>query len=94
MLIGCFLINWYLDARIGLDVRFFWHEVGSLLPTFLILTVAFGLAYWFLPIAHANWTTFIVGGALYLAMFFGVFWRFCLNDYEKGLVKGLLRRAH
>lgn len=93
MLVGCALINWYLDARVGLDVRLFWRELGGLMPSFLFLTVLFGFAYWSLPLLHANWTTFIAGGGLYVVLYLLVFWRFALNDYEKGLIRGMLRKA-
>lgn len=93
MLVGCALINWYLDARVGLDVRLFWRELGGLIPSFLFLTVLFGFAYWGLPLLHANWMTFIAGGGLYVVLYLLVFWRFALNDYEKGLIRGMLRKA-
>lgn len=88
------IINCYLARRVHINVKKFWREVGRLIPPFLASVCLCAGVYWMLPVSHGNWFTLIAIGMSYEAVFFAFQWRFGLNDYEKGLIRGGLNKLH
>lgn len=88
------IINWYLARRVHIDVKGFWHEVGHLIPPFIMSVCLYGGVNWLLPVPHDNWFNLIATGLIYEVVFLAFQWHFGLNDYEKGLFRGGLNRLH
>ena len=94
MFIGNGLImNWYYGKKVGLDILGFWRQMGKIILPVALLIAAFACAYWTLPTPHESWFSIIVAVAAYAGALAMVLWRFSMNDYEKGLVKRLLRKG-
>lgn len=80
---GLFM-NWYYQARIGLDMEFFWKRN---LPVALAsaCVIALGMAVGrFVPVG--SWLGFCVWGLVYSAVFVGAMWAFVLDGDEKAAV--------
>ncbi|MVB10737.1 Polysaccharide biosynthesis protein [Caprobacter fermentans] len=79
-----FMMNWYYQSRVGLDILFFWKQILKTFPA-LILPAAFGFCVTrFFPVDSA--ARFSGVGLLYSVLFFFSVWEFGLNAYEKGLI--------
>lgn len=87
------LMNWYYKAKAGLNIAGFWKSMGGVFVPELILSVLFGAVYWLLPIPHESWPVFIVCGFLYAVLYVVVLRVAVMNDYEKGLFEGALRKV-
>ena len=94
MFIGNVLImNWYYKTKAGMDIAGFWKSMaGIFLPEFT-LTILFAAAYWLLPIPHGSWPGFIACGLLFVVLYVFVLRVVAMNDYEKGLFDGMLRKV-
>ena len=86
------IVNWYLACRICVDVRGFWREVGQLIPPFAVAAGLCAVAYWLLPVPHQSWAFLVATVTAYELVLLLLEWRFGLNDYEKGLLRGVLER--
>lgn len=85
-----FVMNWYYHSRTGLDMIRFWKEVGIvyLIPVGLCMVSLF-LSN-FVDMNHL-WVMF-VGILVYTTIYCLLCWKFTMNEYEKGLFRGLLLR--
>lgn len=84
---GLFM-NWYYQARIGLDMLYFWRRN---LPVFLAgacVTVACVAVSELFPVA--SWFTFLAWGAVYSVVFAAALWAFVLTAEEKQAVSSRL----
>ena len=94
MFIGNGLVmNWYYGKKVGLDILGFWQQMGKIILPVALLIAAFACAYWALPTPHESWFSVIAAVTAYTGALAMVLWRFSMNDYEKGLVKRLLRKG-
>lgn len=84
---GLFM-NWYYQNRIGLDMVFFWkRNFPVVLVSAGVLAVCRGLTELF-PVT--SWLLFLVGGAVYTALFAIAMWLFVLDFDEKAGVTARL----
>lgn len=78
-------MNWYYHVKVGLDMNYFWKEIGKFLPAFLAPT-AYGIlinnTMDLYRISHL-----FVFGVIYVVVFIVSMWFLGLNDYEKTLIK-------
>lgn len=79
------VMNWYYYYRVGLNMKYFWHQIVKLGPALLLPMVA-GLLFRSL-VNLFDLVTFIVSGLIYVAFYFISVWFFGLNEYEKELFK-------
>ena len=94
MLIGNgFIMNWYYQKKVGLDIRRFWTEIGRLALVALPVIALFALLYWNLPIGRGTWPGLILSAFFFLVSLLVALWRFGLNEYEKGLFSSLVYKA-
>ena len=93
MLVGSGIImNWYYWKRTGIDIPAFWSSVCRFaVAPFLLFAVVFAASATVLPTID-SWAALILAVALYVVAYLAVCWLFSFNDYEKGLVKTILRR--
>ena len=83
---GVFM-NWYYQARIGLDMGFFWRRnLPVVIASACVTAIGMGVGH-FVPVG--NWLGFCAWGLAYSAVFAGAMWVFVLDNGEKA---GVLRR--
>ena len=85
------LMNWYYHKRIGLDIPLFWREIAKMLPALIIPTGAAVAIALFAPV-H-SYLTVALWGAILVLVFIPNMWLFGMNEYEKDLVRGAIRRV-
>ena len=91
MIIGNGLVmNWYYQKRIGLDMAYFWKNIVSMLPAMLVPAVL-GIVVVSLH-AFSGYMGVLLFAAPYSALFCASLYRFAMNESERGMVKGLVRR--
>ncbi len=95
MVVGNGLImNWYYKRKIGLDITSFWKEIGKLLIPFMAATGVFAIIWNCFFAMYDGWCSFILSGCVYAIIYASVQWCFGMNQYEKGLIKGLFQALH
>ena len=80
---GLFM-NWYYQARIRLDMGFFWKRNLPVVVTSAVVTLLGLIAFRVLPIG--SWFGFCAGGLVYSVVFAGAMWAFVLDGDEKAAV--------
>lgn len=91
MLIGNgFIMNWYYQKMVGLDIRRFWAEIVRLALVSLPVIALFALLYWNLPLGRGTWPALILSAFIFLLALLIALWRFGLNEYEKELFSSLV----
>ena len=80
---GLFM-NWYYQARIGLDMGFFWRRNLPVVVASACVTAVGLFVSKFLPVA--SWPGFIAGGLVYSVVFAAAMWLFVLDDGEKSAI--------
>lgn len=85
-----FIMNWYYHTHIGIDIVKFWKNMAKILiwPAMLcgcVLSLGKVINFY-------NLYNLITGISLFAAMYFAISWRVVMNEYEKGLVRGLFFR--
>lgn len=83
-------MNWYYHYKIGLDMVGFWEEIVKLIPATAIVCLFGGVYAYFVPIG--SWMMLLVSAVVFAVVYGAVMWLLGLNDYEKQLVKKMLRK--
>ena len=86
---GVFM-NWYYHKKIGLDMIAFWREMIRFVPASL-LAALFGWGYSAL-VRVQGWTMLLISAAVYTVVYALVMWLLGMNEYEKQLVRKILRK--
>ncbi|MBP2657620.1 MAG: Polysaccharide biosynthesis protein [Firmicutes bacterium] len=78
------IMNWYNHKKVGLNMKFFWRQILSMIPS-LIPPIASGiLMLIFLDLNHI--ITFFICGTIYVIIFGVSMWFLGMNKYEKDLL--------
>lgn len=89
------IMNWYYHFRVGLDIKKFWGQIISFVPSLLPPIVVGLLIMTYVDLYRFH--TFILSGILYVAVFMISVWFLGMNQYERDLIgkpiARLLRRA-
>ncbi len=80
---GLFM-NWYYQARIGLDMGFFWKKNLPVVIASAAVTAVGLLVSKFFPVT--SWLGFIAGGLAYSVLFVAAMWLFVFDDGEKSVI--------
>lgn len=86
-----FVLNWYYQTRIGLDMRNWWLSVLREITPMVLLCIA-GYFAW-KPFSGCDWAGLIVGILIWAVAFTLVSFFLCANDYEKRLVRSTVRKV-
>jgi O-antigen/teichoic acid export membrane protein len=86
-----FILNWYYQNRVGLDMRTWWLSVLREIVPMILLCVA-GYFAW-KPFSGCGWAGLVAGILAWAVAFILVSYLLCANDYEKGLVRGVVRKV-
>lgn len=85
-------MNWYYWKKIGLNIPEFWKSIVSILPGF-ILPIIIGeiFTYFYRIESFMN----VLVSIIVICITYGCsIWIFSMNEYEKNLVKSLVRRVN
>ena len=85
-----FVMNWYYQKRIGLDMAYFWKNIVSMLPA-MIGPALLGLA----AVSVINFEGYmgtLLFAAPYSLVFCAFLYRFAMNESERNMVGGLFRK--
>ena len=86
---GIFM-NLYYQKRIGIDIIYFWKQIGKFIPAF-IPTVVVGCLlriFWNM----SSFTGFLVAGGIYFSVFCVSMWKLGMNESERIMIIGPLNR--
>lgn len=85
LLIGNVLImNWYYNARVGLDIKYFWNHLFKLVPALVLPAVAGILIRNHVDLNNVVY--FLVFGVVYVFIYFVSMWFLGMNQEEKDLI--------
>lgn len=85
-----FILNWYFQKCIGLDMGTWWKSVlREILPMMVLCGIT---AVAWRSFAGGGWISLIAGIACWAVAFFLVSYFLCANDYEKSLVLRMRRK--
>lgn len=79
------LMNLYNHFKIGLNMNYFWKEIASFIPAFIVPSI-YGISINYFVDLYSIWNL-LVYGLIYVVLFVLSMWRFGMNTYEKELVK-------
>lgn len=84
------IINWYYYKKIGLDIPLFWKNIIGMSPVMLVM----GTLWWFVleQIQIDGWLSFFSLTAVYTCMYFLLAYRLMMNQYERDIVRGPLKK--
>ena len=83
------IMNWYYEKKIGIDIKYFWNQIASFTPAFVIPVIFGILINWQLDLYQTR--IFIIAGILYIIVFALSMWHFGLNQFEKDLLQPMKR---
>ncbi|AZQ76769.1 polysaccharide biosynthesis protein [Flaviflexus ciconiae] len=84
------LINWHYQARVGLDIKYFW---GEILKLSLGMIPALGLGIIVMNVANPMSIPALVGfGLLHVLVYFVGMWCLSMNAQERNLIATPIRR--
>ena len=84
---GLFM-NWYYQARIGLDMGYFWRRNLPVVLASAAALAACAAGTLFVPVG--SWVSFVAWGAVYTAVFAAAMWLFVLDGGERSAVAARL----
>lgn len=85
-----FIMNWYYDKRVGLDMKHFWKEIISLLPSFLPSILIGVLINLYVDLYNVK--IFLISGAIYVISYTISVWFIGANQFEKDLISKPIRK--
>ncbi len=87
---GLFM-NWYYQARIGLDMLFFWRRVLPVVGVGVVATAACLLGARAVPVA--SWSSFLMWGVAYTLLYAALTFALVLTRDERSAMASRLRRS-
>ena len=87
-----FIMNWYYYKKINLNIFKFWKELFKMFPGVLISTVIMYLLLKFVVPNINSYRLLLPFILIYIFIFMIIMFFMSFNEYEKGLVKNLIRR--
>lgn len=89
---NCIFMNIYYHKKIGLDMVYFWRQIVGFIPALIIPTVVgIFLHYWW---EMERFGGFLTAGIIYLAVFCLSMWKLGMNETEKEMIAGPLKRIN
>ena len=85
------IMNWYYWKKLHLDIRRFWKELGKLFILICIPLIVSVVLYSFLELYFDGLLLMIMGGAIYLIVWFLVMFNWGVNSEEKAMIGMLVR---
>lgn len=85
-----FLMNWYYQKKIGIDIPLFWKNIIKMSPVMIVC----GTLAWFIldRVGIDGWGDFFMYAVIYSAVYLGLAYIFMMNDYERTLISSPVRK--
>ncbi len=84
------LMNWYYYKKMDIDIPRFWIEILKLCPVpVAMILIGLGVTH-FVDVSGVF--RFLLGAAVFTIVYLPLIWVTSLNEYEKGLFGGILRK--
>lgn len=83
-------MNWYYHNRLGIDILYFWKNIVSFIPG-LLIPCALGFFYMIIE-AGGSLPKLILGMMIYVVVYCGSMFFFGMNQEEKNIVKGPIKK--
>lgn len=85
-----FIMNWYYWKKIGLEIPRFWKGTAKMFifPTILCVVSLFVKQY----VALDKWIWLLLAILIYTLIFIVFNWLFVMNNYEKDIIRGPIRK--
>ncbi|MFN6429971.1 hypothetical protein EUCA11A_29010 [Eubacterium callanderi] len=84
------IMNWYYQAKVGLDIRYFWWEIIKFVPALIIPGIA---GYFIMRYAMIySYGTLAIWGIIFVVVYSISMWFIGLNAYEKALFSGPIKK--
>lgn len=83
-------MNWYYYHGIGLNIKEFWKSIISLSKG-LLIPIAIGILIFNFADLH-DILRILLYAVVYTFIYIFSMWKFGMNNYEKGLVRGMVRK--
>lgn len=84
------LMNWYYQAKVGLNIRHFWWEIIKFIPALIMPGIA---GYFIMRYATIHsYVTLGLWGIIFVFIYAISMWFLGLNNYEKNLFTGPLKK--
>ena len=87
-----FIMNWYYYKRINLDIIYFWRQIVSTFPAFVIPVAIGAMLNYFVD--SYTISGFLISMIIFTLTYGISIWMLGLNEYEKNLLKPLLIKFH
>lgn len=87
-----FIMNWYYEKKAKLDIKEFWKRTFPISLVALFLTVIFLLIKGLLFKNKYSFVEFVVGGVIYVVVYFCVMYIFVIDNSEKSQIRNILFR--
>ena len=84
------VMNWYYHKRVGLNMKYFWSQILKFAPAFIAPTIVGVLMVLFIDLYHK--VLFLLFGIIYVIVFCISMWFLGMNQYEKDLIGGPIKR--
>ena len=85
-----FMLNWYYWEKIQLEIPRFWKSIINIFIIPIIMCVVSCILFRFVKID--SWFTMLCGVLIYTLLFVVLNWFFVMNDYEKDIFIGPLKK--
>ena len=83
-------MNLYYHKRVGLDMIYYWKQIVKFIPAFLIIIASELVVTTFFSMDGLF--AFVIHGVVYLLIFVVSMWLLGMNQAEKELILGPLRK--
>lgn len=87
---NCLFMNWYYHNKIGLNIIYFWKQIGKFVPALLLPVLIGILIMMYIPINGV--VAFGFAGVVYVVVFCASMWFFGMNQEEKQMIAGPMNK--
>lgn len=78
-----FIMNWYYQKKIGLNIKYFWMQILKIIPALLVPVIFAVLATSFFDLT--NLFNYLFSGVIFGVLYISSLWKFGMNQFEKEL---------
>ena len=84
------IMNWYYSKKIGLEISRFWKSIAKIfIVPILMIVIGLALTHF---ISFNGWLPLLIAILVYAAIFLALNWLLIMNDYEKDIFRGPIKK--
>lgn len=84
------IMNVYYHRRVGIDMKYFWRQIGGFLPALAVVALAGAAIMIFADTSLV--TGMLFWGLVYLGVYITSMWFLGMDDFERGLIRRPIRQ--